>query len=37
MEIRAYDSHDFDAVTELYKDRSTYGGHYDEERDTAER
>lgn len=35
--IREYTEDDFESLVELYKDSSTYGGQYDESRDTREK
>ena len=37
MEIRNYRPEDYFGVEKLYKDSSTYGGEFDESRDTPER
>lgn len=37
MIVRSYTDKDFGGLTSLYKDESSYGGHYDEERDNRER
>ena len=37
MEIRTYRPEDYSSVEKLYKDSSTYGGEFDEARDTSER
>lgn len=37
MIVRNYINEDFNQLTALYKDESSYGGHYDEERDNRER
>jgi hypothetical protein len=37
MEIRNYKPEDYEAISALYKDSSTYGGQFDEARDTSER
>ncbi len=35
--VRSYQASDFDSLIELYKDKSSYGGKYDPQRDTPER
>jgi predicted N-acetyltransferase YhbS len=37
MIIRNYKSEDYDSVVNLYKDSTTYGGQFDEDRDSKER
>ena len=37
MEVRNYTPEDYGAVSDLYKDSSTYGGQFDDARDTPER
>lgn len=37
LEVRPYRQSDFGALVALYKDKSSYGGNYDPERDTEER
>jgi predicted N-acetyltransferase YhbS len=37
MLIRNYKTEDYDSVTSLYKDSTTYGGQFDEDRDSKER
>jgi predicted N-acetyltransferase YhbS len=37
MQIRNYRPEDYDSVATLYKDSSTYGGQFDEDRDSRER
>ena len=37
MIIRNYTDEDFEGLTILYKDESSFGGHYDEDRDSRER
>jgi len=37
INIRLYENRDFKELVRLYKDTSTYGGNYDEARDTEDR
>ena len=37
MLIRSYKSGDYESVVTLYKDSTTYGGQFDEDRDSQER
>jgi L-amino acid N-acyltransferase YncA len=37
MVIRNYKTEDYDSVVSLYKDSTTYGGQFDEDRDSKER
>ena len=37
MKVRNYTPEDYEAVSDLYKDSSTFGGQFDGARDTAER
>ena len=37
MLIRNYKREDYDSVISLYKDTTTYGGQFDEDRDSSER
>lgn len=37
MEIRSYKIEDYEAVSKLYKDYSTFGGQFDNDRDSGER